>query len=424
MFGEKMPYTNFHDLNLDWILKTVRDFEDHYSEISEAIEDGKSQLEEKTTIEEGKIEAKSDAEQENISEHADDEKDAISDLAEQYITQIQSLGARGKRIIVIGDSYADRTNAGGYNYFQLMKGYLGFSDSDAYFTHVSGGCFAHAQTDHTFLYLLQNLSVTNPETITDIYVQCGANDVGHSYASNMAALQTFAQYVKQYYPIARYHIFACGLTMKPTEIADRRTNALQAFNDASIYGFDYILNSNSVLMDTYYLESDRCHPNNSGVLWIAWRLCNAITSGVCQNHYIISDSNLYQDLAILGEGATITLVDHHVYMTLDNDNININSNSQQPLLAFRLSGITSLTVGNWIRIELKNTLTCGYFENSPVCSGFIVDSNGDWFMLIHGQITYSSDDNKYYLYFRPRQDKLLPTANHVYQLFMNMSFTQ
>lgn len=411
--GEVNPYSNFHDLNQDWIIKVVKQFQENYTGINTAIENGIAQLDEHT--EEEKAE---------ITEHATEAENSITETAQLYMQLIQSLGNRGKRIIVLGDSYGNRVTTGGYNYFQLVKGYLGFSDNDAYFSNVGGACFAHLQSDYTFLHLLQTLEVSHPETITDIYVQCGANDAGHSYSSNMTALQEFASYVKQHFPIARYHIFACGLTMKPADMANRRTNALQAFNDASIYGFDYILNSNSVLCNSFYLESDRCHPNSSGVLWLAWRLCNAIVSNVCQNHYSLIDSNLFDTISITGDGAAITLVTSSMYMTLDNDNININSGSQLPMLAFRLSGITTLGVANWITITLKNTLTCGYIENSPVCTGFLIDSNGDYFMPIHGQVSYDTATDKYQIKIRPRQDKALPSGNHVYQVFLNMSFSQ
>lgn len=43
-FGENFPYTNFHNLNTDWIIKVVKEFEDHYSTINTAIEEGKEEL--------------------------------------------------------------------------------------------------------------------------------------------------------------------------------------------------------------------------------------------------------------------------------------------------------------------------------------------------------------------------------------------
>ena len=39
-FGEGFPYTNFHDLNMDWIIKIAKDFLDQYTHIQEVIEQG------------------------------------------------------------------------------------------------------------------------------------------------------------------------------------------------------------------------------------------------------------------------------------------------------------------------------------------------------------------------------------------------
>ena len=38
--GENYPYTNFHDLNLDWILKVVKDFLDKYTTLNDTIDNG------------------------------------------------------------------------------------------------------------------------------------------------------------------------------------------------------------------------------------------------------------------------------------------------------------------------------------------------------------------------------------------------
>lgn len=44
MFGEKFPYTNSHDLNLDWILKVVKDFLDKYSHLEQTITDSENEI--------------------------------------------------------------------------------------------------------------------------------------------------------------------------------------------------------------------------------------------------------------------------------------------------------------------------------------------------------------------------------------------
>lgn len=50
-FGENFPYSNFHDLNMDWIIKIAKDFLDQYTHIQEIIENGETALTE--TIENG-----------------------------------------------------------------------------------------------------------------------------------------------------------------------------------------------------------------------------------------------------------------------------------------------------------------------------------------------------------------------------------
>ena len=46
--GEGFPYTNFHDMNLDWMIKIAKDFLDQYTHIQEVIEQGLVDLQEKT----------------------------------------------------------------------------------------------------------------------------------------------------------------------------------------------------------------------------------------------------------------------------------------------------------------------------------------------------------------------------------------
>lgn len=44
IFGEGFPYSNFHDLNMDWIIKIAKDFLDQYSTIQQIISDGETNL--------------------------------------------------------------------------------------------------------------------------------------------------------------------------------------------------------------------------------------------------------------------------------------------------------------------------------------------------------------------------------------------
>ena len=46
-FGENFPYSNFHDLNMDWIIKIAKDFLDQYTHIQETIDTGLENLDNK-----------------------------------------------------------------------------------------------------------------------------------------------------------------------------------------------------------------------------------------------------------------------------------------------------------------------------------------------------------------------------------------
>lgn len=43
-FGENFPYSNFHDLNMDWIIKIAKDFLDQYTHIQQIIEQGQEDI--------------------------------------------------------------------------------------------------------------------------------------------------------------------------------------------------------------------------------------------------------------------------------------------------------------------------------------------------------------------------------------------
>ena len=49
LFGEGFPYSNFHDLNMDWIIKIAKDFLDQYTNIQNVIAQGLTDLDDKTT---------------------------------------------------------------------------------------------------------------------------------------------------------------------------------------------------------------------------------------------------------------------------------------------------------------------------------------------------------------------------------------
>ena len=106
-FGNRFPYTNFHEMNLDWVIQIAKDFLDQYSTIQETLDQGLTDLTEKAEELEGLLQAWYDEHSQDIAdalaealqdlnawytEHQDDISndlaDALSDLDEAIATKV------------------------------------------------------------------------------------------------------------------------------------------------------------------------------------------------------------------------------------------------------------------------------------------------------------------------------------------------
>lgn len=125
-FGEGFPYSNFHDLNMDWIIKIAKDFLDQYTHIQQIIEDGETTLTEiinngETSLSDeiasglAQLQDKADNLEQLLqawyTEHSEDIAnelaDALSDLNTWYIQHQNYLNATLTEKINQFDSHAD-----------------------------------------------------------------------------------------------------------------------------------------------------------------------------------------------------------------------------------------------------------------------------------------------------------------------------
>lgn len=94
IFGEGFPYSNFHDLNMDWIIKIAKDFLDQYTHIQEIIAQGIEDIGDKTEEGLADLQTKYEALETLLNEWyethsadiANELADALADLNEWYTT--------------------------------------------------------------------------------------------------------------------------------------------------------------------------------------------------------------------------------------------------------------------------------------------------------------------------------------------------
>ena len=82
-FGNMFPYTNFHGLNLDWVIQVTKDFLDQYTNIETTISDGLTALDEKAEALQQLLQDWYDTHSADI---ADQLAGALEDLNEWYTT--------------------------------------------------------------------------------------------------------------------------------------------------------------------------------------------------------------------------------------------------------------------------------------------------------------------------------------------------
>ena len=87
MFTE-FPYTNFHDLNLDWIIKIAKDFLDQYTHIQETIDTGLSDIDTKASEVQTLLDEWYETHSQDI---ADQLADALQDLSTALTTTEQQF---------------------------------------------------------------------------------------------------------------------------------------------------------------------------------------------------------------------------------------------------------------------------------------------------------------------------------------------
>ena len=95
---ENFPYTDMHNLNLDWIIKIAKDFLDQYTHIQQLISDGETSLQTLTTEGLQQLQDKADALEELLNEwyntHSNDIADQLANALEDISNTLDSaIGA-------------------------------------------------------------------------------------------------------------------------------------------------------------------------------------------------------------------------------------------------------------------------------------------------------------------------------------------
>lgn len=377
-FGENFPYTNFHDLNLDWIIKEIK-------ESRANIEDFQTELEAMgVSIDE-------------FREYIDNVDEKIQrKITEEVPVAIQNEIETGgfnqllseshkRRIVFIGDSYGQGwTPDGSFEPWpSRVAGYMGLATEDWYNSSQGGAGFGKPSSagNQYVPKLIQNAhdNISNPETVTDIVIGLGYNDYLYASDTNVITngITVAIRTCKQYFPMARIHVFAIGFTTNKAvqvNLSSVYKTYKETIADTSFY------NISQSLCRTEYFSSDGIHPVFIGQNAIATNILRCL-NGSTPIFYITDMAGTLIDFN-LNVGGDTQAFNNLVDISVLNNKLYLR-NTYFKLIALGTGLKFDLESPQYIKLAKLNNLGnfTGFYTKNPT------DWSNAYFYCSHGSVS-------------------------------------
>lgn len=281
----KYPYTDFHELNLDWILKKIKELGMKMSEF-EALNTITYAGNWDMTIPYQKWTVVYDGQYSYFA--LKPVPAGISILNTEYWQRLGTLYQPvRKKYIFIADSYGYRDGMGFDTWVELLPNYLGLALDQYYKIADDGAGFVTPGALGTWLTALQAeyANIPDKETITDIVVGGWINDFNKTEAQCQTAVEAFAAYVKTTYPNATIKILPINFNYTASTYylaysanITKVTNGYRKGLMTSGNGFVYS-NAATLFRNSTYFQADKLHPTSDGEKWIARGMAEILESG-------------------------------------------------------------------------------------------------------------------------------------------------
>ena len=340
----------------------------------------------------------------DLSSRVSDLETAVTSLDASVTSLNNRLHKR--KFIVISDSYGTVPNPDGRTFIEQAFHTMNVSASDYYYATHGGSGFVHTNDNIKFIDLLDNLNVPDPNEITDIIVFGGANDIEENVTDIEYAIQDFVDDAKTRYPKAFVAIGHPGVSWNTNGGRSKRfESSLGAYRSCNERGAAYIANSEFTLYNSALMASgDNAHPNALGVNELAAQLVNYIISGVCDVHYVNTDTPTYSLTGTMTfNGYGFSLDNNRVtpltlsggdFITVSGTNINFPKQGAAPDLFDFAAGFLC-----YDSVKVIEGFTCSlyYVDDNNIsytCPGFMYASSYDnvTHHVKYGLSVYSSTD--------------------------------
>ncbi len=218
-----------------------------------------------------------------IESDIEDVEDDLKDLQ-------NDLSIRKKRkIIILGDSY-NQSSDGTQGIVVTSVGdrikalYPSMADEIVANWAVGGAGFNVKSGDYTFIEYLDNnyATIDEPESITDMLVFGGYNEIMTTYSNSVAGGTAFCEKVATYFPNCIVHLAFVGWGTRSSSERDKiNSSCIPAYQNVAMLNANARLVKNSeYILHTYTLcGTDGVHPTDQGYDVLAWQLGSYLMSG-------------------------------------------------------------------------------------------------------------------------------------------------
>lgn len=290
-------------------------------------------------------------------------------IAEKMINYDINL-INSNRTILIGDSYAldRRPNIDITGWAIKLKELMNLSDDECYIVQDNGGGFTVSGSDGTFEQALANLNISNKDTIKNIIVCGGLNDISATNKDQIkTSIQAFMSYCKNNYPNANVYIGMIGWSKDGAQDHQYTRyqvleKVLPAYQECNEYDAIYLNGVENVMhnITEYYDES---HPNQN--------MCNKLANYIYQSFKNGYASVTYNDNNLTFKDTFITTsyfslkekIVNNQTIIFDNNEFGsqINYNSNNPVIANN-----DLYVGDLVSKYITNVYTNQQIAMCPI----------------------------------------------------------
>lgn len=268
---ENFPYTNFHNLNLDWIIKFCEDLKKELPDIQEVSEKADEIL--------ARI-----AELDDLDEEFEQLEADFNAFVQEVTQLISTIQKPLTNIICLSDSYGTNDpDANRYSWCDHLKDMVGLNGTNYTKLYVAGASFGDDDPSknlyNIFVTGTNDMPEIRKQQISDIIIVSGVNEWNESDVIMASSMRSLAQHISTNFPNAQVWLF-CVQWDKQANIRfvtmGANTNTYASYKALAIeLGWHCVINISALINKNVLI--DDVHPNSAGSRQIAGIIRDAIT---------------------------------------------------------------------------------------------------------------------------------------------------